>query len=322
MTILVTGANGWIGRYCCAEAKRSGLKVVAVGRNFNAGGEWDIYRSADIASDKFVEQTGLSERDKVDAIIHSAGYAHRPSEKVAERASFEAINHRGTVRVVELAWRLNVRRIVYLSSIAFYDWRSGTRFDEDGPLNATTAYAASKLAGEKACLESGLDVRVARLATVFGPGDRANFGKLASALVRRRFVVPGRGTARKSVIPVNLVAELLVDLALREHIDHNVINLGLPSTPTLREICNAYCELCGYARPLAVPHVVLAALASCGDIVERLRGSFPLTSSTLRKLTTDTTVNVARMQSIWPNRKWPDFRTALAESAGYYRGLR
>jgi nucleoside-diphosphate-sugar epimerase len=324
MTIAITGANGWIGRSCCFEARRRGLRVFAIDRRFDGDGPWDVSRAADITSGEFVTTAGLAKTDYVRAIIHCAGYAHRPLETPVDKALFEAVNHGGTRRALQLAQFAESPRFVYLSSIAFYDWRvsSCDSRTEDGLLHAETAYAISKLAGERACLDSNLDIRVARLATVFGTGDRANFAKLASALSRRRFVVPGRGGARKSVIPVTLVAELLVDLALKERVDYRVINLGLPSTPTLREICDAYCELCDFPWPPKAPRALLAGIAFGGDVVERWRGSFPLTSSTLRKLTTDTTVDVSRMQSVWPDRKWPDFRSALAESAAYYRTLR
>lgn len=321
MRIVVTGSSGWIGSQVVFRAARLGLSVCALDQR-SCHRDQVQFRVADISKETVLALCDDPAVARADALIHCAGVAHRPSETVENRALFEAVNHRGTQRMLELARRSGIRRFVYLSSIAFYDWGSGAGLAEDGPLRSTTAYAASKLAGERACLESGLDVRVARLATVFGTDDRANFARLASALAKRRFVIPGQGSARKSVVPVGLVAELLVDLALKERLDHHVINLGLPSTPTLSEICDAYCELCGFPRPPHIPQLVLAGCALCGDVVERLRGTFPLTTSTLRKLTSDTTVNVSRMQSVWSNRIWPDFRTALAESADYYRALR
>jgi UDP-glucose 4-epimerase len=220
---------------------------------------------------------------------------------------------------LELAQRLGVGRVVYLSSIAFYDWSRGCDFDEEGLLASPTAYAESKLAGERLCRESGVDWRVARLGTVFGTGDRANFAKLAGAMARGRFLVPGQGDARKSVLPVSLAAELLVDLALRESVPHRLVNLALPVAPTLAEICDTYTQLCGFPRAKRIPLGLLRLLAAVGDGVVRVRPSFPLTSVNVRKLTTSTTVNTERMMETWPGRSWGTFEEWLAQSADYYR---
>jgi nucleoside-diphosphate-sugar epimerase len=319
MKLIVTGASGWIGRKVATRATSLGFDVIALDAVPPIDGHWVAYRVADIASDDVFSLARDPALLGAVALIHCAGYAHRPIETPAEVRRFHAINRDGTGRVLELAHRVGVGRIVYLSSIAFYDWRRGCDFAEEGPLASPTAYAESKLAGERLCRESGLDWRVARLGTVFGTGDRANFAKLASAMARGRFLVPGRGDARKSVLPVSFAAELLVDLALRESIPHRLVNLALPVAPTLAEICDTYTQLCSFPRAKRIPLGLLRLLAAVGDGVARVRPSCPLTSVNVRKLTTSTTVNTERMMETWPVRSWGTFEEWLAQSADYYR---
>ncbi len=318
-TLIVTGAAGWLGRAVCAQAQAAGFAVVALDRTFGAGGPWDHAIEADIGRDG-VEVLGEDPRvAEAGALIHCAGYAHRPIETPEEVERFYSINRDGTARVLALAKRAGIARVVYLSSIAFYDWSQGTDFDENGPLARPTAYAASKLDGERLWTESGLDWRVARLGTVFGTGDRANFSKLAGALARGRFVVPGRGSARKSVLPVELAAELLVELSQLAAPPHRLLNLALPHTPTLAEICAAYVAQCGFTSPREVPLPLLRMAALAGDGIALAKKNFPLTSINIRKLTTSTTVQVERMQEVFPHRQWGTFDTWLARSAEFYQ---
>ena len=315
--IVVTGATGWIGRQVCRHATALGMKVIAIGRSAASTGPWSVYCRCDITDDRLFEHgqavTGA------EALIHCAGYAHRGQETTDDLAKFDLINHEGTGRILKFTRQAGVARVVYASSIAFYDWPQGCDFDEEGPVNPQTAYARSKLAGERLVCSSGLDWRVSRLATVFGEGDKANFARLARLSRERRLVIPGSGSARKSLLPVSMAAELLVDLGTRPDLAGCVVNLALPHNPTLAEICHGLSDACGFPRARAVPLPVLELGARLGDVVARIKPEFPLTTATLRKLTTNTTVATGRMESCWPARRWPTFLEALAASALYYR---
>jgi UDP-glucose 4-epimerase len=256
-------------------------------------------------------------------VVHCAGRAHRPVETPAEIACFEETNVAGTRGLLAACKKYGVRRIVYISTIAGYEWTRppADGVSEDAPLSASTAYARTKLEAENLVRESGLDWRVVRLATIFGTGDRANFAKLAGALKRRRFVVPGNGAARKSVLPVELAAEALARLALKDEPRHRLMNVALPEAPTLRELCDGFSAACGFARGRSVPLVLLRAGAAAGDIAARLRPTFPLTTANLRKLTTSTVVNPTRLYETFPDFPRPTFAEALEPAAEYYRNV-
>lgn len=319
--IIVTGATGWIGRHVCLELDASKRRVIAVDLGPERTGPWESFLSGNIADDAFNKLADDSRLAGAAALIHCAGYAHRPIETPEEVERFYAINRDGSGRVIELAKRLGVERIVYVSSIAFYRWGGAGLVTEDGPVDARTAYADSKMAGEGIFRQSGLDWRSVRLATVFGEGDRANFAKLARALARRRFIVPGRGTARKSVLPVGLAAKVLARLAVEPAPKHRLMNVALPEAPHLREICDAFAAACGFPRPPALPLVVMRALACCGDLAATVRPNFPLTTVNLRKLTTSTVVDTNRFEESFPDLARGTFREALGDCAGYYREL-
>lgn len=320
--ILVTGAAGWIGRQVCSKLQTRGCRVAAYDLVAGEGPWAEAYVGGldDLAQPSVELQRLLG---TVATVVHCAGRAHRPVETAAEVALFERTNVVGTRDLLSACLASGVKRIVYVSTIAAYDWATaaGAGVSEDAEQKPATAYARTKLEGERLVRESGLDWRAVRLATVFGAGDRANFSKLASALRCGRFVVPGQGTARKSVIPVELAAEVLVRLALLDEPKHRLLNVALPAAPTLREICDAFSVECGFPRAKSATMGLLRCAGFAGDLVARVRPNFPLTTTNLRKLTTSTVVDASRLYETLPEMSWPTFAEALAPAAEYYRGF-
>jgi len=319
---LVTGASGWIGRQVCQQLRERSATVAAFVQVASAGpwaeafvGTLDCFRDPPEELRRLLARTVT--------VVHCAGRAHQPVETPEEVASFEQTNVAGTRGLLAACGRAGVRRIVYVSTIAGYDWTAAPPdgICEDGLLGVASAYARTKLEGERHVRESGLDWRVARLATVFGTGDRGNFARFAGLLKRGRVVVPGRGEARKSVLPVDLAAEVLARLALVDEPRHRLTNAALPEAPTLRQLCDGFSAACGFARAHSAPFGLLQVGAMAGDLVARVRSGFPLTSAMLEKLTVSTVVNSKRLYETFPDFPRPTFAQALESAVEFYRGV-
>lgn len=319
-TILVTGASGWIGRHVCTALQAKDCFVLAADLR-ESSGPWDAFLPLDITQSTFPNLESLlslTQGHVPSAVIHCAGLAHQAIETPELIERFFAVNAHGTRNVLAACETWGIPRLVYVSSIAFYDWSQSQPLTEDAPISASTAYAASKLEGENAVLESTLDGRVARLATVFGEGDPANFAKLAKALKAGQFLVPGKGTARKSVIPVELAADCLAEMAVRDIIEHKLINLGLMVAPTLHEICTAFTISCNFPAAKALPLPLFRLLALAGDVISKLKPQFPLTSTNLRKLTTSTQVDCKKAAGLFPKLGVTKFESELARFSSFY----
>ncbi len=316
--IWVTGATGWVGGKVCEYLHQRGFEVVATGTGSKQDGPWSYYVQADIAQDSVINLSDHPAMQGVSRLIHCAGYAHRPHETEEEQRKFQEINNRGSARVLTVAECLGIKRVVYVSSIAFYRWKGDQAVHEDCEMKTTTAYACSKLEGERQFQEWGLDWCALRLATVFGAGDRANFAKLASALARKRFIIPGRGDARKSVIPVDLAAQVIAETALLPSIKYRIMNLALPDAPTLHRICMAFVKSCSFPTPVSVPSWLLRIMAYAGDCLSLIRPQFSLTSRNLSKLTTSTYVDTTRIQEVFNQLDWGTFEEWIEKSSGYY----
>ncbi|MDB4566492.1 NAD(P)-dependent oxidoreductase [Akkermansiaceae bacterium] len=323
MRVVVTGAAGWIGQKVGVCLAARGCSVIGAdileqsvfeARFDDKKSCWDEYHRVEITCpiDNYISG--------VDAVVHCAGYAHRPNETAYERKKFYAVNREGTKHVLDWSERFSVKRFLYVSSIAFYDWESPEDLvvGEEHPVKLSSHYAKSKYEGEVLVRESLLDWRVVRLATVFGDGDRANFSRMARIMKKRMFPIPGKGEARKSVIPVDLAAELIADFILLDNPPHRLINVGLPSAPSLDEITEAYRKICGFPKCLKLPMPVARAMGAGGSLAAKILGKFPFTLDTLRKLTTDTVVSVDRMLECFPEREFEDFDEYLGRCASYY----
>lgn len=313
MKIVVTGANGWIGSRVAAALTESGHTV----RRF-------VRRPA-IASDFLFDLAHPHEgwRDalrNVDVVVHSAALVHLGEREARTRAAeFTRVNVAGTQALLAATKAANVTRIVLVSSIAVY----GGHYlgSETGTLSPETVYARSKCEAECATASAGLDHRICRLATVFGAGDRANFARLATAMGRGRFLVPGDGSARKSVVPVDLTARILAAAAVTPTWPHPIVNVALPIAPSLAEICAAFADQCGLGPARRVPLGALRLGAAVGDLGEALGLRLPLNSTVLRKLTHDSIVTTAFLEELGLVDARETFREALRPYADYYRGL-
>ena len=319
--ILLTGAGGWIGRSVAEAAKAAGVHVVGVGRRPAEDSKCDDFIRFDIEGDDLSPIVDRVGKRRLDAVIHCAGLAHVTGKEARNREPFFAVNAKGTRSMLDVARFCEIPRFVYVSTISVYDWQASRVCDEDAAVKGDEPYAGSKLDGEKSVRASGLDWRIARLATVFGPGDDANFSRLAKALARRRFVVPGDGSARKSVLPVSLAGRWLLNLAEIDSPRHRLVNLALPAAPTLHEICEGFSAHCGFPRPFSLPLPILKFAVTLGDYIARNSDGFPLTSRNLRKLTASSVVDVRRAAEMF-DVNHPDLKTFsdwLGSFASYYK---
>jgi nucleoside-diphosphate-sugar epimerase len=143
--------------------------------------------------------------------------------------------------------------------------------DEQSELNPVTAYGRSKFLAEQVHRQwlemSGPDSQLltVRPAVVFGPGENGNFTRLAAALSRGRFAVPGAGTTVKAC---GYVEDLIdsIEFGLAEGERELLFNFCYPEAYTVDAVCAAFHEVAGYALPRRIPQSVV-------DLSLRARGS-------------------------------------------------
>jgi nucleoside-diphosphate-sugar epimerase len=185
--VLITGANGFIGRAISTELVLKGFDVLcAVRRPFLLDGA-NILRVSDLA-----EQSNWSSNlDGVDCIIHTAARvhimddtAHNPFEK------FHKVNVIGTLNLAQQAASRGVRRFIFLSTLKVNGEYTelGKPFNADATPNPQDDYSLSKHQAEQGlsliAQKTGMEIIIIRPPLVYGAGVKANFASMMNTLQR------------------------------------------------------------------------------------------------------------------------------------------
>lgn len=164
---VVTGASGFIGRALVPYLRGSGWNVIAVDRKpFPDPSQ----RAAQIDVSMPGALDGLLDDETV--LFHLAASADVAASVADPRRDFEN-TFRGLFEVLEAARRAK-SRLVFPSTASIFDASNPLPLAERAFPRPSSPYAAGKLAGEAYCHAYhrcyGLDVRIARLFSVYGPG--------------------------------------------------------------------------------------------------------------------------------------------------------
>lgn len=197
MTVLVTGATGFIGSNLVHHLVERGERVRVLKRPATRpvlleGLPVEV-AEGDVTDAASVDRAA----DGVDGIYHVAGMVSywRPA-----RARQFRVNVDGTRNVVAAAVRHGVRRIVHTSSIAAIGFRTdGEPSDEDTPWNwgpFDVGYCITKRAAEEEAMranEQGVEAVAVNPGMVFGARDQyCNAGRLF-VMVSRKSTIRGLG---------------------------------------------------------------------------------------------------------------------------------
>jgi UDP-glucose 4-epimerase len=164
---VVTGASGFIGQALVRHLSDSGWDVTGVDRRPSPG----AFARTVIAD---VAQAGSLDRllDAGTVVFHLAASADVAKSVADPRSDFEN-TFRGVFEVLEAA-RHASSRVIFPSTASIFDSSNVLPLPERAFPRPSSPYAAGKLGGEAYCHAYhrcyGLDVRIARLFSVYGVG--------------------------------------------------------------------------------------------------------------------------------------------------------
>ncbi|VVB88630.1 NAD-dependent glucose-6-phosphate dehydrogenase [uncultured archaeon] len=206
-TVLITGANGFIGQHIVKRLLSNSVKVHILVRK----------RKVQFSDAVEVFEGDISDIDAVkkaiagvDTVIHLAGKAHDLSGK-DEAKDYFAVNVEGTRNFLDSCNNSEVKHFIYFSSVKAMTEENEDLLDESFIPKPTTPYGKSKLAAEKLVAEfgasSGIKTASLRLCAVYGPGNKGNVYTLIEAIDWGRFVLMGRGDNLRSMVYVGNVVD-------------------------------------------------------------------------------------------------------------------
>ncbi len=286
--ILVTGANGFLGRALILELKARRIAVRGALRSEAREGEVSV---GDIGPDTDWS-TALS---GVGTIVHTAAHVHvmnDAGDKTLQQ--YRRVNVDGTLNLARQAVTAGVKRFIYLSSIKV----NGETTARGKPFTAADIpapqdhYAVSKYEAEKGLRrlggEKGLEIVIIRPPLVYGPGVKGNFARLLRWIQSGLPLPLDAIDNRRSLIALDNLVDLIVTC-----IDHPkavdctlLVSDGddLSTTVLLRKLGDA---LDIPVRLFSIPSALLEIAASLSGqraSVRRLTRSLQLDITSTREL--------------------------------------
>ena len=239
--IVVTGANGFLGRTILSQLQASGISVRATDLGAAGTASNIVYRKADITRAEEL----IPVLENATTVIHVAGLAHIFSPDANSVEKFRQINEIGTANVAAAAAAAGVGHLILISSVSVYGPYTQGMYDENSPCNPVGPYALSKYNAELRAIEvaqaSGMALTILRLATLYGEGDPGNVGRLMRTMDRGYFLWIGDGSNRKSLLYKGDAALACMAVAERPASGIITYNVSAPAC-TMREIVDGIAD--------------------------------------------------------------------------------
>jgi nucleoside-diphosphate-sugar epimerase len=274
MKLLFTGASGFLGNniYSLLEEKYV-IETVGITSkdNYNVNLAWEI-----------PNLTGT-----FDVVFHAAGKAHSIPKTEEEKQLFFDVNLQGTKNLCTALENSGIpKAFIFISTVAVYGCDSGENITEEHPLNGTTPYALSKIKAEKYlegwCAMHNVKLSILRPSLIAGPNPPGNLGAMIHGIKNGKYLSIAGGKARKSVLMVQDIANLLPMLIEKGGI-YNVCDSYQPS---FRELEMVICKQLSRKGPISIPYWLAKSMAVVGDC---LGEKAPINSLKLRKITSSLT---------------------------------
>lgn len=283
-SVLLTGANGFLGKIASNELKVMGYDVACLNRS--AGPRIDITTPFNI-------DTPVS----FDTVIHTAGKAHTVPRSEPEAQAFYDVNFEGTKNLCRALEKLPKlpSSFIFISTVAVYGVDEGFMISEEHPLNGKTPYADSKILAEEWLRhwtdEHRITLGILRLPLIAGPNAPGNLGAMVAGIKSGRYLSIGHASAQKSMVWAADIVRIIPRLAAKG----GIYNLTDGYHPTFRELEKSIASATGNKKPISIPYWGAKGLAIVGDVI----GSrFPINSDKLQKITSDLTFDDSQATQI------------------------
>ncbi len=194
LNILVTGANGFVGRALCESASKLGHQVKAATRTpHDFGAHIQNVQIASLEDLAYVLPSSLNAEhpslEGVDTVIHLAARVHVMKESMSDAlGAYRAMNVAGTLALAKACAKAGVSRFIYLSSIKVNGESTtlGQPFFADDVPAPQDPYGISKWEAELALKDlvknTSMELVIIRPPLIYGPGVGANFASMMKVL--------------------------------------------------------------------------------------------------------------------------------------------
>ena len=275
MNLLITGANGFLGvnikDYFDHNYVKSTLDLKNADYNSNLSIQVPIFKNS------------------FDVVLHAAGKAHSVPKTEGDKQAFFDVNLHGTINLCAGLEKSGLpKSFIFVSTVAVYGLEEGENITEELPLLGNTPYALSKIQAEQFlvewCSEHNVILTILRPSLIAGPNPPGNLGAMIQGIKTGKYLNIGGGKARKSVLMVQDIANLLPLVALKG----GVYNICDSNHPSFSELERIICKQLNKPEVFSMPLFLAKVIAKIGDA---LGSRAPINSDKLLKITKSLTFN-------------------------------
>ncbi len=246
-TVLITGADGFIGSHLTESLIQKGAEVKALSQynSFNNWGwleEIDCLKEIEILAGDIRDPHYCKKITKgTDVVFHLAALIAIPYSYIAPESYVET-NVKGTLNICQAALENGCQRVIHTSTSEVYGTARYVPIDEKHPLQAQSPYSASKIGADAIAVSYfnayGLPVTVARPFNTFGPRQSAR-AVIPSIIIQiangKRKILLGDVSPTRDFNYVLDICKGMVLLAETEKTIGEVVNIGSNCEISIRE---------------------------------------------------------------------------------------
>jgi len=290
--VLVTGANGFVGRALCSEVAIRGFEVGGMTRL-----PWHLPSGIESFVVDFMDESADCREGLIGCLVlvHAAARVHVMADTAENPLDeFRRINVEGTLNLARQAAAAGVRRFVFISSVKVNGEATqlGHPFCVDDAPAPLDPYGISKMEAEQGLREiaakTGMEVVIIRPPLVYGPGVKANFAAMMRWLQRGVPLPLGAIDNRRSLVALDNLVDLILTCITHPAAANQTFLVSDGEDVSTMQLLRRMGQALGRpARLLPVPAGLLelgAALVGRRDMAQRLCGSLQVDIDKTRQL--------------------------------------
>jgi len=259
VTILLTGASGFLGTHLSRRLLADGHKVIGIDNFITSGIEniQDLLGHERFTFIKHDITEPIHFGDKIDMVLHFASPAS-PVDYGIHQIKTIKVGTLGTYTCLGIAKAKKAGFFLASTSEVYGDPlvhpQPEAYWGNVNPIGLRSCYDEAKRAAEAMAFayhrEHGIDIRVIRIFNTYGPHMRINDGRVVSEFVTQALrgvpiTIFGDGTQTRSFCYVDDLVEGIVRYTMREKPYTGPINLGNPGEFTLKQLAEIVLRITG-----------------------------------------------------------------------------
>ena len=279
MTVLITGASGFVGGALALRLANQGIPVRALVRTPAKAVFLQGKPGIQIVQGDFTGAERMREIAGGCETVYHIGAALSGNLETQQRG-----NILGTQVVAEAAAAAGVKRMLYMSTLGVYGYgpRLPAEVTEEQPFPpAADPYSLTKAQAEealrRAAASSGLSYTIIRAGAIYGPRSKGWTSRAMQIARSRPMLFVGSGQGSLPLIFIGDLLELCQVAAAHPAAEAQAFNAVMDPPPTIRQCLEQHARLVGGRRWVGLPLAPAVGLA-------RLLAAFAAKDSPLRSL--------------------------------------